>query len=70
MASDDSNLSASCEVVNSAPITIDLSTKTLNLQEGSSYGEQKVNISGKDFSISDVLVKSLNENVVSVDEMV
>lgn len=68
MASDDSNLSASCEVVNSAPITIDLSTKTLNLQEGSSYGEQKVNISGKDFSISDVLVKSLNENVVSVDE--
>lgn len=67
-ASDDSNLSASCEVVNSAPITIDLSTKTLNLQEGSSYGEQKVNISGKDFSISDVLVKSLNENVVSVDE--
>lgn len=68
MASDDSNLSASCEVINSAPITIDLSTKTLNLQEGSSYGEQKVNISGKDFSISDVLVKSLNENVVSVDE--
>lgn len=68
MASDNSNLSASCEVVNSAPITIDLSTKTLNLQEGSSYGEQKVNISGKDFSISDVLVKSLNENVVSVDE--
>ena len=63
---DGSNVSATCKVT-VTPVTIDLSTKTINLRKGDSYAEQMVNVLPESYEHRDVSWSSSDNGVASVD---
>ena len=63
---DGSNVSATCKVT-VTPVTIDLSTKTINLRKGDSYAEQTVNVLPENYEHRDVSWSSSDNGVASVN---
>lgn len=63
---DGSNLSATCKVT-VTPVTIDLSTKTINLQQGATYSEQKVTVLPDNYEHKEVSWSSSDPSVASID---
>ena len=63
---DGSNLSATCKVT-VTPVTIDLSTNTINLRKGDSYAEQVVNVLPENYEHKDVSWSSSDNSVASVN---
>lgn len=65
-AIDGSGVSATCKVTVS-PVTIDLSTKTINLRKGESYSEQMVNVLPENYEHRDVSWSSSDNGVAAVN---
>ena len=64
-ANDDSYIPASCTVT-VAPVPIELSTKTINLQRGSTYSEQVISLKPEADSVITVKWKTLDATVATV----
>lgn len=62
---DGGNVSATCKVT-VTPVTIDLSTKTINLRKGESYAEQVVNVLPEGYEHKEVSWSSTDNSVASV----
>ena len=63
---DGSNVSATCKVT-VTPITIDLSTKTINLQQGAIYSEQEVKVLPDNYEYKAISWSSSDPSVASID---
>ena len=63
---DGSNVSATCKVT-VMPITINLSTKTINLQQGATYSEQEVKVLPDNYEHKEVSWSSSDPSVASID---
>ena len=67
VATDGSGVSATCKVTVN-PITINLSTKTVNLQKGSEYVEQTATVLPENYEHKDVVWTTSGNGVASVDK--
>lgn len=66
-ATDGSGVSATCKVTVN-PVTINLSTKTVNLQKGSEYVEQTATVLPENYEHKDVVWTTSGNGVTSVDK--
>ena len=66
-ATDGSGVSATCKVTVD-PVTINLSTNTINLQKGSAYVEQTATILPENYEYKDVVWTTSGNGVASVDK--
>ena len=66
-ATDGSGVSATCKVTVN-PVTINLSTKTVNLQKGSEYVEQTATVLPENYEHKDVVWTTSGNGVASVDK--
>lgn len=67
VATDGSGVSATCKVTVN-PVTINLSTKTVNLQKGSEYVEQTATVLPENYEHKDVVWTTSGNGVASVDK--
>ncbi len=63
---DGSNLSDTCKVIVN-PVTVNLSTNTINLQKGGAYTEQTVTVLPENYENRDVVWTTLGNGVTTVD---
>ena len=66
-AMDGSGVSATCKVT-VKPVTIELSTNTINLQKGAEYVEQTVTVLPENYEHKDVVWTTSGNGVISVDK--